>query len=295
MLNFKTTTLLILLLAGTVINRANANETPGLITKVSGQGQPVVLIPGLTCAGEVWDETIANLGEGYEYHVITLPGFAGNQPIANHEGKYLEKMRDLILDYIQKQQLEKPIIIGHSLGGFLALTISIAEPDLPSKLVIVDSLPFLPGVQMVGMSSDVVKSYAQNMKTQMVAGASQPEEARANYQRVMLKSLIIDSLKIEKALEWGLQSDTETTAQAMYELYTLDMRDEIAKIKVPTLVLGAYVAYTAYGSTRESVMKSYTDQYAKLEGVTVDLTDIGNHFIMWDDPEFFINWLNKFL
>lgn len=295
MLKLKTTTLIILLLIGLVANNANATDTSGLITRVTGKGQPIILIPGLTCPGAVWDDTIAALGDNYEYHVITLPGFAGNSPIDNHEGKYLEKMRDLILDYIHKEKLEKPVIIGHSLGGFLALTISIAEPDLPSKLVIVDSLPFLTGVQMPNMTSEAAKGFAKNMKDQMLGSSNQSEEARMSYQRIMLQSLILDSTNIEKALKWGIESDPETTAEAMYELYTLDIRDEIAKIKVPTLVLGAYIAYTAYGSTRESVMKTYTDQYAKLEGTIVDLTDKGNHFIMWDDPTFFINWLNKFL
>lgn len=295
MLKLKTTLLIALLLLGLVTNKAAASEGPGLITKVTGKGQPMVLIPGLTCPGAVWDETIAQLGDNYEYHTVTLPGFAGNSPLEDHEGKYLEKMRDLVLDYIHEQKLEKPIIMGHSLGGFLALTITIAEPDLPSKLVIVDSLPYLPAIQMQGMSEENVLAMAKNMKTQMASASGQSEETRKSFQRMMLQSLIIDSAKIERALQWGIESDVETTAQAMYELYTLDIRDDLAKIKVPTLVLGAWIAYKNYGATRENTLKNYKDQYTKLDGAIVDLTDNGNHFIMWDDPEFLMRWVKKFL
>ncbi len=295
MLKLKTTLLIALLLLGLVTNKAAASEGPGLITKVTGKGQPMVLIPGLTCPGAVWDETIAQLGQGYEYHTVTLPGFAGNKPIDNHEGKYLEKMRDLVLSYIHEQKLEKPIIMGHSLGGFLALTITIAEPDLPSKLVIVDSLPFLPAIQMQGMSEENIQAMAKNMKTQMTSSSGQSEETRKSFQRMMLQSMIKDSAKIERALQWGIESDVETTAQAMYELYTLDIREDLAKIKVPTLVLGAWIAYKNYGATREITLKNYKDQYAKLDGAIVDLTDNGNHFIMWDDPEFLTGWVKKFL
>ncbi len=295
MLKIKSTLLIVLLLLGLVSQKAAAYQDPGLITKVTGKGQPMVLIPGLTCPGAVWDETIAQLGKGYEYHTVTLPGFAGNSPLEDHEGKYLEKMRDLILDYIHEQKLKKPIIMGHSLGGFLALTITIAEPDLPSRLVIVDSLPYLPGIQMQGMSEENIKNMAKNMKTQMVGSASQPAASRKAFQRTMLKSMIMDSAKIERALQWGVDSDTETTAQAMYELYTIDIREDLAKIKVPTLVLGAWIAYKGYGATRENTLKNYKDQYAKLDGAIVDLTDNGNHFIMWDDPEFLMNWMKKFL
>lgn len=295
MLKLKITLLITLLLLGLVANKANAHQEPGLITKVTGQGQPMVLIPGLTCPGAVWDETIAQLGDSYEYHVITLPGFAGNNPIKDHEGKYLEKMRDLVLDYIHEQKLQKPVIVGHSLGGFLALTITIAEPELPSKLVIVDSLPFLAAIQMPGATKESAKGMATSMKAQMLGSTNQSAETRMYMQRMMLQTMIMDSANIEKALHWGMESDPETTAQAMYELYTLDIREDLVKIKVPTLVLGAYIAYKNYGATRESVMKSYVDQYINLDGTIVDLTDHGNHFIMWDDPEFFMNWMKKFL
>jgi len=283
-----------LLLLGLIAEKAHG-QTPGLDTRIVGKGQPVLLIPGLTCPGEVWDETMEEMGDGYEFHVVTLPGFAGNAPLASHDGKYLEKMKDLLLNYVQQHQLEKPIIMGHSLGGFLALNIAIDSPDLPSKLVIVDSLPFLPGIQMPGSTLESVKPMAESMRTQMIAAKDQPAANRASFQRVMLKSMILDSAKIERAVQWSVDSDMETVAQAMYELYTSDIRADLAKIKVPTLVLGAYIAYKPYGATRESTLSSYTGQYAQLKDVVVDLTDKGNHFIMWDDPEFFHQWLNKFL
>ena len=219
----------------------------------------------------------------------------GTEPIADNEGRYLEKMKELVLDYIKEAGLEKPVIVGHSLGGFLALNIAIDSPDLPAKLVIVDSLPFLPAIQMPGATVESFKPMAENMRNMMRNSSGQSREARINQQRMMLKTMIADEENIDIALEWGLQSDAETVAQAMYELYTLDIREDLAKIKVPTLVMGAYIAYQQYGVTRASTMKNYTDQYAQLDGVIVDLTDKGNHFIMWDDPEFMQSWLKKFL
>jgi N-formylmaleamate deformylase len=110
-----------------------------------------------------------------------------------------------------------------------------------------------------------------------------------------LTSMINDAAQIEIATDWAIDSDQETVGESMYEMYTTDIREELGKIKVPTLVLGAWLAYKDFGSTRESTLKLYTDQYANLKGVKVDMTDIGNHFIMWDDPEFFQSWLKKFL
>lgn len=290
---FKTTLLTMLL--SLVVSQLLATEKPHIITKVIGKGQPVIMIPGLTCDGSVWDDTIEAMGNGYQYHVMTLPGFAGNAPLEDLEAGFFKQVEAMVLDYIDKNHIEKPIIIGHSLGGFMALKIAIQRPFLPSKLVIVDSLPFLTAMQMPDATEESAKGFAGNMKTQMMASVDQSLEQRATYQRTMLKSMILDSANIEIATQWSIDSDMATIAQSMYELYTTDLREDLDKIIVPTLVLGAWVAYQPYGSTRESTLKIYTDQYEKLSNVTVDMTDIGNHFIMWDDPKFFQNWLKKFL
>lgn len=269
---------------------------PGIKTRVIGNGQPVIMIPGLTCDGAVWNETIEAMGKGYQYHVMTLPGFAENEPLADVEAGFFKQVEAMVLDYIDENNIEKPIIIGHSLGGFMALNIAIKRPDLPSKLVIVDSLPYLTGIQFPQASTpEQAEQMAKQMTTMVLASGSQPRANKLAYQKQMLQSMIIDKEKIDIAAGWGADSDTPTVAQSMYEMYTTDIRADLDKIKVPTLVLGAWVAYQPYGSTRESTLKLYTDQYENLKNVTVDMTDIGNHFIMWDDPEFFYGWLKKFL
>ena len=294
MKTFKTTFLALLL--SLVVSQLSASEKPHIITKVIGKGQPVIMIPGLTCDGSVWNETIEEMGKGYQYHVMTLPGFAGNAPLEDLQAGFFKQVEAMVLNYIAKNRIKKPIIIGHSLGGFMALNIAIKRPNLPSKLVIVDSLPYLTQVQMPQATNpEEAKQMAKQMTSMVLASANQPRANKVAYQKQMLQTMIINKDKIEIAAGWGADSDTPTVAQSMYEMYITDIRDELSQIKVPTLVLGAWVAYQPYGSTRESTLKIYSDQYANLANVTVDMTDIGNHFIMWDDPKFFYGWLKKFL
>ncbi|KYG78544.1 hypothetical protein AWW68_06570 [Roseivirga spongicola] len=255
----------------------------------------MIMIPGLTCDGAVWDTTIEALGDQYQYHVLTLPGFAGQAPLENLEAGFFDQVRTLVYNYIDEKQIEKPIIVGHSLGGFLALQIGIEKPDLAEKLVIVDALPFMTAIQMPTATEESAKPFAENMKQQMRAAANQTDEQKRTFQQMQLQSLIRNKKYIETATNWGVSSDMNTVAQAMYEMYTTDIRADLAKIKVPTLVLGAWAAYESYGSTKESVMNMYQAQYSKHQHLDLDLSEGGYHFIMWDDPEFFHNWLNKFL
>ena len=257
---------------------------------VSGKGKPILMIPGLGCHGSVWDETVQNLNDGYEYHVVTLPGFAGQEPIETDT--YLETIGDELINYLEKNKLKRSVVVGHSLGGFLALYIGASEPDLVSKLVVVDGLPFLGGIQNPAATPESVKDMAVMMRTNM---ENQTKEQYEAMQPMMLKSMMNSDEDIETVMEWGRQSDSKTVAQAMYELYQIDLREDLAKIKAPTLVLGAWIAYQNFGSTRESTMNLYKAQFTNLKEYRLEMTDVGKHFIMWDDPTFFYAQVNQFL
>ena len=113
--------------------------------QVTGQGRPMILIPGLMSSGETWQSTVARYQDRFQCHVLTLAGFAGVPPI---KAPLLATVRAELATYIKAQRLERPIIIGHSLGGTLALALAADHPELTGPIVVVDSLPFLAGAQM---------------------------------------------------------------------------------------------------------------------------------------------------
>lgn len=258
--------------------------------EVIGEGKPMILIPGLTCAGEVWDESVKELGGEYEFHVVTLPGFAGQPPIETDN--YLETVGDELIEYMKDNKLDRPIVMGHSLGGFLSLYIGAKVPKLVSRLVVVDGLPFLGGLQNPSATPESTKEMAVMMRKNMELQTKEQYEAM---QPMMLKSMITDEEDIKTVMEWGRQSDQKTVAQAMYELYQVDLRSELNKIEAPTLVLGAWIAYKNYGATRASTLKLYEMQFENLPQAQIELTDEGKHFIMWDDQEFFFAQVKGFL
>ena len=258
--------------------------------EVSGKGQPIILIPGLSCSGDVWDKTVDVLNKRYECHVMTLPGFAGHTPIETE--KYLFTVGDELIDYVKTSNLKKPAIIGHSLGGFLTLYIGSKEPTLVSKLISVDGLPFLGALQNPAMTEETARGMAEYMKAQMENQTAEQYEIR---QPQMLKTMITEDKDIEVAMDWGRKSDSKTVIQAMYELYTIDLRDDLPRITAPTLVLGAWYGYKDYGATKESTTQLYQAQFKTHPNYRLELSETGKHFIMWDDFDFFITQVNDFL
>lgn len=278
-------------IAAIVLTSLDANSKPSFKVEVTGKGkQSMILIPGLTCPGEVWNETVARYREKYTCHVISLPGFAG-QPAVETEN-YLQTMRDEVIAYIKENKLKKPLMVGHSLGGFLCLWISAAEPDLVGPNFIVDGLPFFPAAQDPNATVESSKAMAENMFN-MMKDAS-PEQTKQS-QQYYLPMMVTAKEKYELISAWGAQSHSRTVAKAMYEMNVIDLREEIAKIKVPVTVLGAWIAYKTYGVTKEMSESMFRNQYGMLASKTIIMSDNAKHFIMYDDPQWFFTQMDNFL
>ncbi|GAB3289905.1 alpha/beta fold hydrolase [Hymenobacter tenuis] len=262
---------------------------PNFTVRVVGKGQPVLLIPGLTCPGAVWDETVARYQKQYQCHVISLSGFGGQAAPASTD-KLLLNVRDQLLAYIKTQKLSKPAIIGHSLGGFMALWMSSTQPDAVGPLVIVDSLPFMAAIQNPSQTAEEAKPAAEMMRQQMSRGQNNLTMARQ-----MSASMMTDTARITQTARWSVASDMPTVAQAYYDLMTTDLRQDIARIQQPVLVLGAWAAYKQYGSTKESTKAIFEQQYAKLPKHHVEMSEAGRHFLMYDDTQWFFAQTDAFL
>ena len=267
----------------------NPAAHPTFTVKVVGKGQPMLLIPGLNCPGGVWDETVARYQKQYQCHVVSLAGFAGVAP-STVADPHLAVVRDQLLAYVKNQKLNRPVVVGHSLGGFLALWMSSTQPTALGPLLIVDSLPFITAIQNPATTAEMAKPQAAAMRNQMKQG-----RMSAAAQRQMIAGLVTDTARISQVARWGSASDPATTAQAMYDLYTTDLRADLSRIQQPVLVLGAWAAYKQYGSTKESTRAIFTQQYAALPQARIEMSEAGRHFLMYDDAAWFLAQADSFL
>ena len=276
----------------TWLGMAGAHAAPvefrDLKVDVVGQGRPVLMIPGLNSSAATWTDTCAALQPGVQCHIVQLPGFAG-APAVKTEA-FLPGMRDRLLAYLDDRQLAQPVVMGHSLGGVLALQMAAEKPGRIERLVIVDSLPFLAGLR--GMTPEMAKGAAAAMRQQMQAATDAQWEAGARQGAMGMSRTPANN---ERVVGWSLASDRSTSAQAMSELWADDLRPLLPKITMPTLVLGAWAAYEPMGSTLESTKKIFETQYAGLAGAKVAMSQRGYHFLMWDDADWLVGEVKAFL
>jgi pimeloyl-ACP methyl ester carboxylesterase len=269
-----------------------AADSAAFQVKVTGHGRPMILIPGLASPGAVWDSTVAHFKDHYECHVISLAGFAGTpaQPVT---GPLLAGVREELATYIRRLKLAHPVIVGHSLGGFLALDLAANHPDLAGQLVIVDSLPFLMGIMKPGATADDAKQFAA------VASSSFSQMKPEAYAQMIRNgpngsTMAASSADLDRIIAWGLASDPATVSRAMGELYSADLRPLLPKIKCQALVLAAWIGYAPY-SNHQFAEQAYSSQYAGLADTSLKISDTARHFIMFDDPQWMFTQIENFL
>jgi len=240
--------------------------------EVVGSGRPIIFIPGLGCPGAVWKATTEHLTHG-ELHTITAAGFAGRPPI---DQPVMAAMRVELAEYIRERKLERPIIVGHSMGGFLALWLAEAEPELVGPVVVVDSAPTLGGGD---------PEWEPIARKQRDAYEAMSGVAFATRIRERFSPMFTDPKKHEAIITAVASSDPRAYSKAYYELNTIDLRPDVPKIQVPVL---AILADTPSQKRIRALL-------APIRNHRVVVVPRTRHFIMQDDPEAFYRVLEDFI
>jgi N-formylmaleamate deformylase len=269
----------------------DAEKHPAFQVKVAGEGRAIIMIPGLASSGATFDSTVEHLSAHYRCIELTLAGFAGVPAI---QGPLLAEARDQIADYIGENHLERPVIMGHSLGGSIALDLAAHDPELVGPVIIVDSLPFFAGAWFRAKTLDAAQPTIDQMRKGM--GAMSHEQWVAMTQSGASTNSMATSANDQKMLiEWGLESDQKAVTDAMIDLVSTDLRPELSKIQTPVLVLGTWVGLQSYGVTKDAATAEFKEQYAGVKDLDFAMADKARHFVMWDDPAWFNTEVDGFL
>lgn len=247
----------------------------------SGQGkQAIIFIPGFASSGEVWSETVDHFKDQFTCYVFTMPGFAGVKP---EKDPGFKKWEAETMDYIIENHIEKPIIVGHSMGGGLALAIGSDHPDLAKKLVIVDALPFLYAISNPNLKAEENPDCSATIDQMMKLD----DDYFRKMQKMTAHQLVTDTLMQQKVVDWSMKSDRATFGKMYCDFSNTDLRETIKNITCPTLVL--------LESSFKSLESVISDQYKNLKDADLVYADKGLHFIMYDDKDWYFNQLDNFI
>lgn len=270
-------------------HETRAFESAYFEISVTGNGPDIILMPGLASSGAVWDGTVAALQDDYTLHVVQVSGFAGAPANGNADNDDIldDLARDLAI--YTNQLPSAPTLIGHSLGGLVAMKTAM-EPDAKlSDLVIVDVLPFFSVLMDPAATSESIAPVSAMMKATLLA---QSDDAFSLRQAEALRALVKSEDDLQSALTWSIESDRAVMAQAMSEVLVTDLRARVAEISVPTTII--YARDDAIANM-EAVEDFYETLYAPVPDHRLIAIDDALHFVMLDQPAAFLEALTSVL
>jgi len=257
----------------------------------TGTGPDVILVPGLTSSPRIWQGTVAAF-PNYRFHLVQVHGFSGVPAGANADGPVAAPVAEEIGRYIEAQNLQQPAIIGHSMGGSIAMMVAARHCEAVSRTLIVDMMPFMGAMfAPPGATPDSVRPIADQIRTAMQQDA--PEAQRRAMAEQSIASMIATESERPAAVNDTMTSDPRTVANSFHELLVTDLRPELPKIKGPVTVL--YVQPTGAPLTEAQLDTYYQLSYASSPGAMVKRVANARHFIMFDQKAAFENEVRAFM
>ncbi|MEO8933806.1 MAG: alpha/beta hydrolase [Xanthomarina sp.] len=250
--------------------------------ETSGEGKPIIYLPGFATPGSIWKETVENLNLQRKSYLFSYAGFNGNAPI---KMPWYSSIKNAIIEYIINNNMSEIIIIGHSMGGNLAVDIASELPDKVLKVIIVEALPCMRAVMMPDVPVENL-FYDSPYNHQILEMDAQQFR---NIATMMATNMTFKEDKKDILANWILQADRETWVYGYTDLLKLDLREHLKKITCETLILGASFPDVKIAE------ENYEIQYANLSNKTIIMASNSKHFLMFDQPEWFFDIINDFL
>jgi pimeloyl-ACP methyl ester carboxylesterase len=203
---------------------------------VRGEGEPLVLVHGLGGAAANWLALAPLLLRGRRLLVPELPGHGGSEPLP--AAPNLNAYADSLAALIEREGFPPAAVVGHSLGGAIALRLAIRRPDAVSCLVLAAA---------AGISSGTRSArYALT-----ITGILKPGRRIAPHRRLVARSPGLKSLvfgrwgaadpqalpaEVVEAFLSGPARHTDTVSAAK-ALMQDDPRADLDRVRCPSLVL----------------------------------------------------------
>lgn len=251
-----------------------------------GSGNHFIIIAGF--GGEdAWESTVDELAIKNTCHLISVKGVNGTN---QRGGLEIGNVIADIMDYISSHEIEGPILMGHSFGGFISMQLVFQEPQIFSKLILVDSYPFPSALINPSISEKVGSQQAKLITSQLM---KMPEHAYLNFWKQNFGDM--DCKAKESILESISKSSRNCIVSAQGQMLSSDLRTSMQVVTCPMLVLVTAQNFLKNGLNVSQVKTLVNEQFSRASNPKILIHESASHFLMLDDPAWFINQIYQFI
>jgi 3-oxoadipate enol-lactonase len=243
-----------------------------------GGKTPLIFLHGIGGAARAWRGQIAAFGNRYRAIAWDMPGYGYSAPLATVS---IATLADALQDFLQQIGADKPILVGHSIGGMIVQQWLIKHPRTAAAVILAQTSPAFGKAE-----GDWQKQFIEARLGPLDRG-----ETMRSLAPTLVKELVgddPDARGMELARDC-MGSVPEASYRAMMlALLGFDQRKALANISVPTLVLSGSKDKNA-PAPMMAKMATYipSSTYVELEGA--------GHLVNLELPKAFDAALGQFL
>ncbi len=246
--------------------------------EVSGHGRPIILLHGWLGSWEYWAETMAQLQSSYRAYALDFWGFGDSGK--RHDTFLVPDFVALVDEFMERLGIEAAPVIGHSMGGTVALSLALAQPHR---------------VQQIAVIGSPINGASLSFWLKL---AGEPWAARMLWQypftlNAFLKLFSLRAVKESQRWYQMVTKDvSDTTLDSFFSsirsLRRTDLTHRLDKIAVP--IMGMYGAKDIIVNPHQAAVletNAARPHIVRLPG--------SGHFPMLDEPETFHRHLSDFI
>ena len=243
---------------------------PTLDYEERGEGTPVVLVHGFPFDRSIWRAQLEGLSSDARVIAIDLPGFGGSQPLGDGEAT-IDGYADAIARWAGETGLDRLVIVGHSMGGYVALAFARRHVEMLAGLGLVCTRPG-PDTEQARQGRYTMIENVREKGPQAVVDAMLPRllSPRTREERPAVE---------EQTRQVMLRQGSEGIIAALQAMASRpDSSPILARIEAPTAVIGGADDAIIPGSDEDLMA-------ATIPGATRLRIDGAGHMPMLEQPE----------
>ena len=242
--------------------------------EVFGHGRPVVFLHGWLGSWRYWFPTMERVAENFRTYSFDFWGFGESRRKSTYES--IQNYSDQVIRFLDELGIDRCLLVGHSMGGMVALKTAINHPKRISRVAAV-------GAPIVG---DSLSWLLKLTDRPLFADAFARVPA---FRRFMFHWFLgeADDQHVHEILDDSVKSSSTTLRNAVGSMWRTDLRPELSRLTVPSLIV--------HGGRDEIVHPNQADLFDNVSSAEVVVMPESRHFPFLDEAELFNELLLRFL
>jgi len=236
---------------------------------------------------DAWKTSVESISATNTCYVISINGLNGSK---NPTLPDFENIQKEILSCLQVEKVEKPVIIGHSFGGFIAMQLVVNHPDFFRKLILIDSYPFEISIFNPAISPEMGIQQAAIVKKQFT---DLPEPTYTAFWTQNVQQFTADTLFQKLILQKIIESDKNYIAEAQSYVLSHDLRAGLKNIQCSVIALCSSFAYRQAGLNEDVVKERIEEQFSNIKDCNIFIRDDTRHFKMLNSKDWYLEIIRK--